>query len=84
MKVLEQTQTRTRPLSSPEVFDSQEIKDFLTDMIRADHPQWVADDGSCAPCDEYYEGLETAVVAQVPSQSQVLVHLLRFAWVGRF
>jgi hypothetical protein len=64
MKVAQQEHTQTRPLSSPEVFDSQEIKDFLNDMIRADHPQWVADDGSCPDCDDYYEDLETAVVLQ--------------------
>lgn len=37
--------------------DSREIRNLVSRMIRSRHPKWVAKDGSCPMCDEYYERL---------------------------
>ena len=37
------------------------IERHVLDMIKSDHPEWVESDGSCKPCFDYYESLDTLV-----------------------
>jgi len=34
-----------------------EIEQYILDTIRKEHPNWIADNGSCEPCMRYYDGL---------------------------
>lgn len=34
---------------------------WLIDKIRADHPDWIANDGACPKCIEYYEKLDKEI-----------------------
>ncbi len=34
-----------------------DIEQWILDTIRENHPHWVAEDGSCEPCVQYYGGL---------------------------
>lgn len=35
-----------------------QMEQWLLDTIRREHPQWVAEDGSCQPCLRYYDNLK--------------------------
>ena len=62
MKVFDKRQITTTTNNTVSYFNPQEVEDFLRDMIKADHPTWIDEDGNCDECDDYYDGLEDAVV----------------------
>ncbi len=35
---------------------------FLLDTIRAEHPEWINEQGECPKCQEYYESLSDIVM----------------------
>ena len=45
-------------------------KDFVIDLIRRDHPEWVREDGACPKCLAYYASLEDVVHAPDEEGSQ--------------
>lgn len=47
---------------------SQVAEDYVFDLIRRDHPEWVRDDGACPKCLVYYSSLEDVV--QVVGEEQ--------------
>ena len=40
---------------------NEEIKKFLLDTIRHEHPEWIEENGDCTKCHEYYESLSSIV-----------------------
>ncbi len=40
---------------------NQELEDIVINMIKKEHPEWVASDGACQRCFEYYDQLESEI-----------------------
>lgn len=40
---------------------THQIEQTVIKMIKNANPEWVAEDGSCQPCIEHYQGLDDAV-----------------------
>ena len=34
---------------------------YLLEIIKSEHPEWVEDDGSCSRCEEYYNHLDDLI-----------------------
>ncbi len=45
--------------------EAQELVDvaeqYVLDLIKKDHPDWVSSDGACPKCIKYYENLDTII-----------------------
>ncbi len=40
---------------------SQIAEDYVLDLIRRDHPEWVRENGACPECLAYYSSLEDVI-----------------------
>jgi hypothetical protein len=43
-------------------FSVEEVRAFIVDFIRLQHPEWVRDDGTCPKCIDYYNDLDEVEV----------------------
>ena len=44
--------------------DYQVAENYVINLIRNEHPEWVAEDGSCSRCEEYYRELDKMIVIE--------------------